>query len=147
MKDESRNEKIVRESRIISWILLVFVTLTLLFFIFAAYKTVYGRELPVLVEVNQLGEEYDGKRVVVSCWIHESKAIRGRMGGLYMDMLCAMAGSNVTVYSNKPLIPLVNKRVIVQGKYHLEGRYGGFDQEHFIAARHIIRDWKGELDG
>ncbi|MEO2054682.1 MAG: hypothetical protein ABGX83_05225 [Nitrospira sp.] len=101
-----------------------------------------ARELPVLVEVSDLGEEYDNQRVTVMGWARSAEAMRGRMGSNYVRATVGEGESEVTVFSDFPHYNIVNNRVIVQGVYHREGRFGGLLADHFIVADALIRDWE-----
>lgn len=100
-----------------------------------------ARELPVLVDVSELGEEYDNTRVAVMGWARSAVIKRGRRGSQFVSATVGEGKFEVTVFSEFPHFNLVNNRVIVQGVYHSNGRYGGFPAEHFIVADAFIRDW------
>ncbi len=103
--------------------------------------TAIARELPLLVDVSQLGEQYDGKRVAVMGWARSAEAQLGRMGSHYVKTELGEEEGAVSVFSSFPPFNVVNNRVIVQGVYHHSGRYGGKLADHFIVAETLVRDW------
>lgn len=103
--------------------------------------TILARELPLLVDVSELGEEYDNQRVAVMGWARSAIVMRGRMGSNFVSATVGKGGDEVTVFSDFPHYNIVNNRVIVQGVYHHEGRYGGLPAQNFIVADAVIRDW------
>ncbi len=108
---------------------------------FLMVYTIIAKELPILVDVAELNETYDGKRVAVMGWAHSAETLRGRMGSNYLKTELGKNGQIVTVFTAFPAYNIVNNRVIVQGIYHYHGRYGGYLAEHFIDADTLMRDW------
>ncbi len=109
--------------------------------LFLMTYTIIAKELPILVDVSELSEAYDGKRVAVMGWARSAETLRGRMGSNYLKTELGKDGQIVTVFTAFPAYNIVNNRVIVQGVYHHHGRYGGYLAEHFIDADTLIRDW------
>lgn len=121
--------------------LITAVCLAVISVLFLMTYTVIARELPVLVDVSELGEAYDGKRVAVMGWARSAEILRGRMGSNYLKTELGEDGQIVTVFTAFPAFNIVNNRVIVQGVYHHHGRYGGLLADHFIVADALMRDW------
>ncbi len=115
--------------------------LALISILFLMTFTILAKELPLLVDISELSEEYDGKRIVVMGWARSAHAMRGRMGSQFVKTEIGEGGDSVTVYSDFPPYNIVNNRVIVQGVYHIEGRFGGLSAEHFIVAETVLREW------
>ncbi|MFQ5588732.1 MAG: hypothetical protein ACE5F7_07820 [Nitrospiria bacterium] len=117
------------------------VCLAVISVLFLMTYTIIAKELPVLVDVSQLNEEYDGKRVTVMGWARSAEVKRGRLGSNFVETEVGENGLSVTVFSDFPPYNIVNNRVIVQGIYHHHGRYGGLLADHFIVADALMRDW------
>ncbi len=117
------------------------VCLAVISVLFLMTYTIIAKELPVLVDVSELTQEYDGKRVAVMGWARSAETLRGRMGSNYVKTEVGDEVQSVTVFSVFPPYNVVNNRVIVQGVYHHEGRFGGQLARHFIVAEALMRDW------
>ncbi len=100
-----------------------------------------GKELPQLVEISELSECCDNKRVVIIVYGRSSEAVRGRLGSTYAHTIVGEGQDDVIVYSTFPVFNMIGNKVIVQGVYHKEGRFGGLLMENFIVAEHIERYW------
>ncbi|MFQ5781379.1 MAG: hypothetical protein ACE5HN_11420, partial [Nitrospiria bacterium] len=122
--------------------ILTLASLTVISILFLMTLTILARELPILVHVSELGKEYDNKRVAVMGWARSTEVMRGRMGSHFVKAEVGEGEDNVTVFSTFPHFNIVNNRVIVQGVYHHEGRFGGIPADHFIVADAVVRDWK-----
>ncbi len=109
--------------------------------LFLMTYTIIAKELPVLVDVSELSEAYDGKRVAVMGWARSAETKRGRMGSNYVETKLGEEDNSVTVFSSFPPYNIVNSRVIVQGVYHHHGRYAGFLADHYIVAEALMKDW------
>jgi hypothetical protein len=120
---------------------LTITSLVIISVLFLMTYTILARELPLLLNVSELGEEYDNQRVAVMGWARSAVVMRGRMGSSFVSATVGEEEDEVTVFSDFPHYNLVNSRVIVQGVYHHQGRYGGLPAEHFIVADAVIRDW------
>ncbi|MFQ5597375.1 MAG: hypothetical protein ACE5GK_04915 [Nitrospiria bacterium] len=121
-----------------------FLTLTFLMVmsvLFLMTFTILAKELPLLVDISELSEEYDGKRIVVMGWARSAVSMRGRMGSQFVKTEIGEGDNSVTVYSDFPPYNVVNNRVIVQGVYHRSGRFGGYSADHFIVADTLLREW------
>jgi len=116
-------------------------TITVMSILFLMTFTILAKELPLLVDISELNAEYDGKRIVVMGWARSAEAMRGRMGSQFVKTEIGEGDVSVTVYSDFPPYNIVNNRVIVQGVYHIEGRFGGLSAEHFIVADTLLREW------
>lgn len=116
-------------------------SLVIISVLFLMTYTVLARELPLLLDVSELGEKYDNQRVAVMGWARSAMVIRGRMGSNFVSATVGEEEDEVTVFSDFPHYNLVNSRVIVQGVYHHTGRFGGLLAENFIVADAVIRDW------
>ncbi|HIE66222.1 MAG: hypothetical protein ABGX83_06410 [Nitrospira sp.] len=103
-----------------------------------------ARELPLLVELSDLGDMHDGMRITIFGWVQSGEVKTGRRGSLYLDLIVGVGEDRVTVVMTKPASNILNRRVIVQGIYHKEGSFGGHQKEHFIDAETIVRDWGDE---
>ena len=115
--------------------------LTVMSILFLMTLTILAKELPVLVNVSDLCEEYDGMRVTVMGWARSAEAVRGRMGSNFVKTEVGEGEKSVTVFSVFPPYNIVNNRVIIQGIYHHSGRFGGLLADHFIVADTVMRDW------
>jgi len=104
----------------------------------------HAKELPLLVELSDLGETHDGMRVTIFGWVQSGEVRTGRRGSLYLDLVVGAGAHRITVVMAKPAANILNRRVIVQGIYHKEGSFGGHRKEHFIDAETIVRDWGDE---
>lgn len=103
----------------------------------------FCRDLPLLVDIKSLGQEYDGKRVTVFGFGKSGLFLKGRMGSEHPGLLLVDTdGHSVEVFSAFPILNGIDRKVIVQGVYHLRGRLGGFHMDNFIIADQIVRDWK-----
>ncbi|MFQ5598236.1 MAG: hypothetical protein ACE5GK_09325 [Nitrospiria bacterium] len=107
-------------------------------------STFYGKELPVLVEISEIGEQYDGKRIAVFGWVRSAQVKTGRRGSLHLEIVVGEGEHTVYVYTVRPIVNLMNQNVIVQGIYHERGRFAGRPAEHFIVADTIVKDWLEE---
>ncbi|HIE64585.1 MAG: hypothetical protein ABGX83_03820 [Nitrospira sp.] len=116
-------------------------SLVIISVLFLMTYTLLARELPLLLDVSELGEKYDNRRVTVMGWARSAVLMRGRMGSSFVSATVGEGGDEVTVFSDFPNYNMVNSRVIVQGVYHHEGRFGGLPTEHFIVADAVVRDW------
>jgi len=116
--------------------------LTAISIFFLMTFTLLAKELPLLVDISELSEEYDGKRIVVMGWARSAEAMRGRMGSQFVKTEIGEGGNSVTVYSDFPPYNVVDNRVIVQGVYHISGRFGGLSADHFIVAETVMREWE-----
>lgn len=121
--------------------ILTAVCLAVMSVLFLMTYTIIAKELPVLVNVSELNQDYDGKRVAVMGWARSAEILRGRMGSNYVKTEVGDEIQSVTVFTIFPLYGVINNRVIVQGVYHHQGRFGGQLAEHFIVAETLIRDW------
>jgi len=121
--------------------ILTVASLTLISVLFLMTYTVLAKELPILVDISELSEAYDGKRVAVMAWARSAQHMRGRLGSEYVKTEIGEEETSVTVFSDFPPYNVVNNRVIVQGVYHHRGRYGGFLADHFIVADTVFREW------
>ncbi|MFQ5580128.1 MAG: hypothetical protein ACE5FZ_05900 [Nitrospiria bacterium] len=117
-------------------------SLVIISVLFLMTYTILARELPLLLDVSELGEQYDNQRVTVMGWSRSAIIMKGRMGSNFVSATVGEGGDEVTVFSDFPHYNLVNNRVIVQGVYHHKGRYGGLIAENFIVADAVIRDWE-----
>lgn len=120
---------------------LTVVSLTLVSLLFLMTLTVVAKELPLLVDVSELCEEHDGKRVAVMGWARSTEVKRGRMGSQFVKTEVGEENVSVSVYSTFPQYNVLNNRVIIQGVYHHRGRFGGLLADHFIVADAVMRDW------
>lgn len=117
--------------------------LTMLAVIFLITFNVFGKELPLLVDISELSAEHDGKRIVVMGWARSAETMRGRMGSQFVKTEIGEGEKSVTVYSDFPPYNIVNNRVIVQGIYHQGGRFGGLlAKPYFIVAESMVKDWR-----
>ncbi len=130
----NNSKKIITLASLISISVLFLMTLTIL-----------ARELPLLVDVSELGEEYDSKRVTIFGWARSAEIRRGRMGSDFVKTELGEGENTVTVFSSFSPYNIIDNRIIVQGVYHHEGRFGGLLARHFIVADAIIRDWDDPL--
>jgi len=109
--------------------------------LFLMTLTIVAKELPLLVSVSELCEDHDGMRVTVMGWARSAEMQRGRMGSNYVKTEVGEGEKSITVFSTFPPYNILNNRVIVQGVYHHEGRFGGLLADHFIVADTVMRDW------
>lgn len=116
--------------------------LTVISILFLMTFTILAKELPILVDISELSEAHDGKRIVVMGWARSAEVMRGRMGSQFVKTEIAEDGDTVSVYSDFSPFNVVNNRVIVQGVYHISGRFGGLSADHFIVAETILREWE-----
>ena len=121
--------------------ILTVASLTAISILFLMTFTILAKELPLLVNIADLNDQYDGKRVVVMGWARSAETMRGRMGSQFVKTEIGEGENSVTVYSDFPPYNVVNNRVIVQGVYHVEGRFGGLSADHFIVADTVLREW------
>ncbi len=121
--------------------ILTVVCLTAVSVLFLMTYTIIAKELPVLVDVSELSEAFDGKRVAVMGWARSAETKRGRLGSNFVETKLGEDGQSVTVFSDFPPYNILNNRVIVQGVYHHQGRYAGMLADHFIVADTLMRDW------
>lgn len=105
-----------------------------------------AKELPLLLEVSELTQDHDGKRVAIMGWARSAETLQGRRGSNYVKTKVAIEDHSVTVFTDFPVYNVINRRVIVQGTYHVRGRYAGQLALHFIVAETLMRDW-GEING
>lgn len=116
-------------------------SLTILSVLFLMTLTIFARELPILVDVSELGRKYDDKRVTVMGWAQSAEVLRGRMGSTFIKTEVGEGKDTITVFCIFPHNNILNNRVIVQGVYHHEGRFGGLHADHYVVAETIVRDW------
>ena len=118
------------------------VCLAVISILFLMTYTIIAKELPVLLEVSQLDESYNGKRIAVMGWARSAEALRGRRGSAYVRTELGEEGQSVTIFSDFSPYPynVVNHRVIVQGVYHHRGWYAGYLADHFIVADALMED-------
>ncbi|MFQ5580031.1 MAG: hypothetical protein ACE5FZ_05415 [Nitrospiria bacterium] len=107
----------------------------------------FAKELPLLVELSDLGETHDGKRVTVFGWVQSTEVKTGRRGSLHLELIVGEGDHTVKVFTIKPVSHVLNRRVIVQGIFHEYGRFAGHEKAHFIVAETIVRDWSDEEKG
>ncbi|MFQ5779871.1 MAG: hypothetical protein ACE5HN_03680 [Nitrospiria bacterium] len=120
------------------------ISLIVISFSFLILLPVFAKELPLLVSIPNLSDSHDGHRVAIFGWARSVETIKGRMGTNYIRVVIGEDDSSVTVFSSFPVFNILDRRIIVQGKYHKTGRFGGFFVDHFIVADDIVRDW-GEV--
>jgi len=121
--------------------ILTVICLTVMSVLFLMTLTIVAKELPVLVNVSDLCEDHDGMRVAVMGWARSAELMRGRMGSNYVKTEVGEGTKSVIVFSSFPPYNIVNNRVIIQGIYHHQGRFGGLLADHFIVADTVMRDW------
>ncbi|MFQ5598526.1 MAG: hypothetical protein ACE5GK_10800 [Nitrospiria bacterium] len=116
-------------------------SLTILSILFLMTLTIFAKELPLLVDVSALGKEHDHQRVALMGWAQSAEMIRGKMGSTFVKTEVGKGKDTVTVFSFFPSMNILNNKVIVQGMYHHEGRFGGLHATHYVVADAIVRDW------
>ncbi len=124
----------VQVSIYILWVSAVFTVMVCL-------GTSLAKELPLLVELSDLGEVYDGKRITVFGWVKSTEVKTGRRGSLHLELIVGEGDHSVHVFTVRPVSHILNRRVIVQGIFHEHGRFAGHEKAHFIVAETIVRDW------
>jgi len=87
--------------------LLTAVCLAVISVLFLMTYTIIAKELPVLVDVSELSEAYDGKRVAVMGWARSAETVRGRMGSNYLKTELGEDGTMVTVFTAFPAYNIV----------------------------------------
>ncbi len=102
---------------------------------------VFAKDLPLLLELSEVGEAYDGKRITVFGWVRSAEVKRGRRGSIHLEIVVGEGDHSIFVYTVRPVPNIINREVIVQGVYHESGRFAGLSAEHYIVAEAIVRDW------
>ena len=137
MEDWKEDENIARTMR--WWAVALIVAITVLFML---RSCVEAKELPELIQISDLGQSHNEKRVTIFGWVRDMKIGRGRMGSQFMRLVVGDGDSSVIVFM-AARVPTnwYNTQVIAQGIYHESGRFGGNLADEFIIADAIVRDW------
>ncbi|MFQ5544252.1 MAG: hypothetical protein ACE5FY_07885 [Nitrospiria bacterium] len=101
---------------------------------------VFPKELPVLIDLSELSKTHDGKRITVFAKVLSAEVKTGRRGSLHLELVVGKEGRTVRVYTIKPISNIINRRIIIQGIYHEQGRFAGHKLKQFIEAGTIVLD-------
>ncbi len=121
---------------------LFFLSIVLMILILSPPAESLAKDLPRLVALSEIGESFDGLRVTIFGWVRSAEVKTGRRGSLHLEVVVGEGEHQIMVFTIRPVHNVLNREVIVQGIYHEEGRFAGFEQKHFIVADTIVRNWK-----
>lgn len=109
-------------------------------FLFNVALAAFGREVPFVVPIRDLAENstaHDMERVTIIAYARSCEATRGRMGSNYIKCRMGEGDHEINAYADFPLYNAINKRLLIQGTYHHEGRFAGMLADHFIIAETV----------
>ncbi len=121
-----------------------FLTVGLLILILCTPSANFAKELPILVNLSEIDASFDGLRVTIFGWARSAEVKTGRRGSLHLQVIVGDGKHKIMVFSIHPVHNIIDREVIVQGIYHEHGRFAGFEQNRFIVAEAIERNWEKE---
>ncbi len=109
--------------------------------LFVLWDNASAKDLPEIVPISKLSSTWDYKRVAIFGHARFCEQLPGRLRSNFIKCLVVSESGKVFVYSTSKLYGINGERVIVQGIYREQGKFGGLLADHFIVADALIRDW------
>jgi len=101
----------------------------------------FAKDLPVLVPLEEIGQQYNAQRVSVFGWVRSVEVKPGRMGSHYVELTLGEGKATLKIVTLNPVYNMLDRRVVVQGTYKAFGYVSGIPLENYISAEYIERDW------
>jgi len=110
-------------------------------FVFIWAAGLFAKELPMLVPLEEIGQQHNAQRVSVFGWVRAVEIKPARMGSRYLELTLGEEESTVKIVTLAPVHNILDTHVLVQGTYKAFGHIGGIPLENYISAEYIERDW------